>query len=528
MLYLSFWLLLILTTYFSTETLAKFVELPFFKQYGSNYETKRELTASVINDISFYQISMNIGSDMQPNNLLVDTGSSDSFLLSSQFNFSTSSTFHNNNSEFLVNYGSGTVTGFWGKDLISLNGQSIGKLSFGITKNSSVDMGLLGLGLSGLESTYSNSLDTSYQYSNFPIMLKENGCIDATIFHVFLGEETSATGTFLFGAVDTSKAKNGVFYELPMINTENSIKYDTPIKYIITVQGMGTIVSTKKTSITTTKQAALIDTGSTLTMVNSFILDSIMDNLNAQSNSNGFYSVSCNTDDNIVVDFGGFQINIPVNQTFIGHDGDQCFIGIASTAMETMIFGDTFIRAMSIVFDLDNYVIGIAEANFNDELSAIVNSSGGIPNGVKAIGYNDTYVSYSEPVSGGNIFSTNSLTRALNSVNGHSNSFSSTGLSSRLLTTSSSSEKEEISSTNSITFKNPSVITSTTSATTKISYSLSKSIHSSNIIFSSSNMSIETSTSAAQLTNSTSTKQKNGSLKIMQNFLLIFISSLLL
>ncbi|KAL6927620.1 hypothetical protein ACO0SA_004242 [Hanseniaspora valbyensis] len=408
MLYNLIFSLLLSTVTITSLTEANSLALPFTKKEFSNSAEKRDVSDSLINEISFYSVTLQVGSDLQENELLVDTGSSDTFVLTSSFDSSSSTTFYNNGTEFLVQYGSGTVTGTWGQDSVSLDDTTIGRLSFGVASSSSSGKGLLGLGLSGLETTYSGTLGTNYQYSNFPILLRENGLISATIFQIYLNEKSSSSGTILFGAVDTGKASNSIFYELPIVNIYESIGYTEPVEYMVTVQGMGTVVSSTESTITTTKQIALLDTGATLTMVSSYILESIVSNLGASSNSNGYYSVSCDSDATIVLDFGGFQIDVPIKQTFVGTNGDECYIGLTTTTSEYMIFGDSFLRAMTVVFDLDNYVIGLAQAEY-DASSSVVESTGGIPSGVKASGYDDIYESYVSPVSGGDIFTTTTV-----------------------------------------------------------------------------------------------------------------------
>ncbi|OBA28448.1 acid protease [Hanseniaspora valbyensis NRRL Y-1626] len=495
MLYNLIFSLLLSTVTITSLSEANSLALPFTKKEFPNSAEKRDVPDSLINEGSFYYVTLQVGSDLQENELLIDTGSSDTFVLTSSFDSSSSTTFYNNGTEFLVQYGSGTVTGTWGQDSVSLDDTTIGRLSFGVASSSSSGKGLLGLGLSGLETTYSGALGIDYQYSNFPILLRENGLISATIFQIYLNEKSSSSGTILFGAVDTGKASNSVFYELPIVNIYESIGYTEPVEYMVTVQGMGTVVSSTESTITTTKQVALFDTGATLTMVSSYILESIVSNLGAASNSNGYYSVSCDSDATIVLDFGGFQIDVPIKQTFIGTNGDQCYIGLTTTTSEYMIFGDSFLRAMTVVFDLDNYVIGLAQAEY-DASSSVVESTGGIPSGVKASGYDDIYESYVSPVSGGDIFT---ITTASTSATSTSET---TSTSTRETTSTSTSETTSFST--SETTSTSSAKTSTTSSETSTTTTLSSESTSTSTSELISSSSTETSTSSSETTSSSS------------------------
>ena len=513
MLYNLIFSLLLSTVTITSLTEANSLALPFTKKEFPNSAEKRDVSDSLINEVSFYSVTLQVGSDLQENELLVDTGSSDTFVLTSSFDSSSSTTFYNNGTEFLVQYGSGTVTGTWGQDSVSLDDTTIGRLSFGVASSSSSGKGLLGLGLSGLETTYSGTLGTNYQYSNFPILLRENGLISATIFQIYLNEKSSSSGTILFGAVDTGKASNSIFYELPIVNIYESIGYTEPVEYMVTVQGMGTVVSSTESTITTTKQVALLDTGATLTMVSSYILESIVSNLGAASNSNGYYSVSCDSDATIVLDFGGFQIDVPIEQTFVGTNGDQCYIGLTTTTSEYMIFGDSFLRAMTVVFDLDNYVIGLAQAEY-DASSSVVESTGGIPSGVKASGYDDIYESYVSPVSGGDIFTTTtasttasstsettSATSTSETTSSTSSTETTTSSSTETTTSTSSTETSTSTTSSSATISSSSTETTSTSTTETTSTSTSETSTSST---ETSTSTTETSTSTSETSTSTS------------------------
>ncbi|KAL6945275.1 hypothetical protein ACO0QE_002724 [Hanseniaspora vineae] len=378
-----------------------------------------DTTFSLTNKKTFFSVLLDIGTPSQSLTVLLDTGSSDLWVIQNcgssscpqygTFQPEKSSSFHNNQTEFYVTYGDGSYgSGSWGYDQVSINGQSIGQLSFGVATQSSARIAVLGVGMTGLETTYSGKkVSDPYEYANLPIALKESGQTYSALFSLFLNDLTASTGSILFGAVDTGKV-SGNLYTLPMINIYAGSGFDNPVEYEVTLQGLGFSSSFSQTTITTTKFAALLDSGTTLTILPTSLMNLVVDALEASYDSSvGYYEIDCDStsDQNMVFDFGGFHINVPLSDFVIDSSSGKCYLGFQGASQSFVILGDVFLSNAYAVFDIDNYEISLGQANYNGGSDVQeVSSKSGVPNAVKASGYQSTWTGYQDAVSGGNIF----------------------------------------------------------------------------------------------------------------------------
>ena len=181
------------------------------------------------NQQSFYSVEVDVGTPSQRVTVLLDTGSSDFWVMGSDnpycsddtsttgidcsefgtFDSSSSSTFHNNGTAFNIHYGDGSFAlGTWGTDTVSIDDITLDALSLAVANSSNSSMGVIGLGLAGLETTYSSShavkSGQTYQYANFPLALKNAGIVAANAYSLYLNDPEETTGNILFGAVDHS------------------------------------------------------------------------------------------------------------------------------------------------------------------------------------------------------------------------------------------------------------------------------------------------------------------------------------
>lgn len=328
------------------------------------------------------------------------------------FNPSGSSSFKANGTLFAITYGDNSfAAGEWGQDVLSLDGLNITGLSFGLANATNSTVGVLGIGLPDLEVTNSGATaiwtGKPYTYANFPLVLKQSGAIKSNAYSLFLNYPTAEKGNVLFGAVDHSKYV-GDLYTVPLVNSVASRGARKPVSLEVTLQGVGvTPNSGSNVTITTTQQVALLDSGTTLTYLPEVIANAIAAAVGAKLSSRTlFYEMVCpNDDDNtqIVFDFGGFHINAPIFNFLIQVSRTTCQLGIVPTT-EGVILGDSFLNAAYVVYDLENYEIGLAQANYNANSENIEVISSTIPSAKRAPGYSNTW-STSAPIStGGDIF----------------------------------------------------------------------------------------------------------------------------
>lgn len=385
------------------------------------------------------------------------------------FNSAKSSTWKSNKTKFYISYADNTFAeGVWGIDKMHLDDVDVSGLSFAVSNLTDSQFGVLGIGLTGSESTYSGALSRSdrYQYDNFPLVLKRNGVIDKTAYSVFLNKLEAKSGSILFGAVDHNKY-SGTLYTVPLVNSLKSKGYDTVIRLSVTLQGVGITTSNSKSTITQTKYPALLDTGATFCYFPEDLASAIADKVNASYDSkSGYYLVDCNSGDDYTVafDFGGFHINSPLSDYMISTSGSSktCIMGILPQQDNEISLGDAFLTSAYVVYDLEDEEISLAQANYNSNSEDIEVISSTVPSAQKAPGYSSTWVSAQSMSSGGNIFTTqdnsnNSSTTTASSSGSNSNSGSGSGSASATSTTKSDSSKNGKSSGAAAGLKLPSI-----------------------------------------------------------------------
>ncbi|GAV55116.1 hypothetical protein ZYGR_0AS04390 [Zygosaccharomyces rouxii] len=333
------------------------------------------------------------------------------------FNKNKSSTFQSNNSAFDITYGDGSFTsGEWGRDHIELGSLNISDVSIAVANESNSSVGVLGIGLPGLETTYSSgqSVDSGdrHTYANFPMVLQQHGVTKKNVYSLYLNSPDATNGSILFGAVDKSKF-NGNLYTIPILNVYKSRGVSQPIQFDVTLQGLGMSNKTGRTTFSTTKIPALLDSGSTLAYLPDDLLEMLAEGLGATySSTNNFYVMDCpskHDDTKIVFNFGGFNIETNLTSYTTQISSDSCVLGIFPSGDSSAILGDAFLVHAYVVYDLEDYEISMAQANFDADNEDIEVVSSSVPQATAAAGYSSTYTSSKSITPGGNIFSSGTL-----------------------------------------------------------------------------------------------------------------------
>ncbi|GCE98899.1 hypothetical protein ZYGM_002176 [Zygosaccharomyces mellis] len=330
------------------------------------------------------------------------------------FDVGDSKSFKSNKTVFYISYGdSSFASGYWGNDRVNLGNLNLDGVSFAVANETNSSVGVLGIGLPENEATYTPDPSLQgfrpYQYQNFPQVLKTRGVINRAAYSLFLNSLSAPSGDVLFGAVDRSKY-TGQLYTLPLLNPEPE-KYKNPMEFDITVQGVGFMNGTRRSTFTTTKIPALLDSGTSLMYLPKPLANGIAQKLGGSYDDDiGYYVVDCppeNDDSKLVFDFGGFNIKSNLSNYLLGSpDGgssSQCVLGILPSDVQA-ILGDVFLADAYVVYDLENYEVSLAQASFDDSQEDVQVISNSIPGAKKAPGYTRSWSAPASVRSGGNIF----------------------------------------------------------------------------------------------------------------------------
>lgn len=322
------------------------------------------------------------------------------------FDQSQSSSFHLNLSApvFSIKYADSTfASGFWGTDTVGFGNVNVTDLSFAIANRTSSHIGVLGIGLPGLETTNVGSTvgySNGYQYENLPMRLKSSGVINTNAYSLYLNKATSLTGSILFGGVDHAKY-SGSLQLIPVLRLPLQGRDLAPMRLQVVLSGILVHGNQQNVSISSSPIAALLDSGTTYSYFPSNVVNNIVNLLDAQANSNyNLYQVSCgylNDGYNVTFSFSGISIDVPLSNLII-KSRNLCFLtifstGSSSSSLPTVILGDNFLQSAYVVYDLDNYQVAMAPVVYTDQENIEVISST-IPLAVTAAGYSSTSTAY--------------------------------------------------------------------------------------------------------------------------------------
>lgn len=382
---------------------------------------------ALVNEKSYYSADILVGTPGQNITVLIDTGSSDLWVMSSSnpycssglaqdkscgdnliFDQSKSSTFSANESDpFEIQYGDGTyANGTYAQDVVVVGSINITNANFALASEANSSSVVWGIGLRGTEAeadTLSGGSLTP-SYSNLPIQMKEQGYIDSVAYSLWLDRISESSGSLLFGGVDHSKY-TGSLQVIPMLKTVSAL--DSPSRFEVVLDSIGYYDSKGQSStVVDSSFPVLLDSGTTMMMLPADILSPLMDSIGARyDHSEGVYVIECNASGGLTFDFSGAVIAASIEDITIPIGGvggkDYCLVGIYPTSGD-YILGDTFLRSAYVVFDLENYEVGIANASRTTSKSENVEAiSSGIPSASRASGYSNTAVASGVSVAGG-------------------------------------------------------------------------------------------------------------------------------
>lgn len=418
------------------------------------------VSLSLANDqMVSYLAELEIGSDSQKVDIVLDTGSSDLWVMASTnpyctdnvreiltgegvnctditFDYESSSSWSFNSSstpEFEIQYGDGSAaTGRWGQDTVKFGGITLEKANLALGEESNSSACVFGIGFIENESTadfseYSGP-DSTWPppgtYDNVPVQMKNEGLIDKVAYSLWLDQASASTGQILFGGVDHAKY-NGTLQILPIVESLAYVRYDfpSPLEFNIVLNSI-TAVAAGGASVevmSDTALPALLDSGTSFVYLPEDVAEAIAASLQAFefTSGSGWYT-DCALGDagSLRYSFSGVEINVPLSEMLVPLTSDDgtplsengvsyCQLALMA-ADDTIILGDSFLRAAYVVYDLEKNEIALAQAVTGSDASDsnVEAISSDIPSATTASGYSSTSFTTRYSATYSTIFST--------------------------------------------------------------------------------------------------------------------------
>ncbi|KAK7023139.1 peptidase A1 domain-containing protein [Favolaschia claudopus] len=345
---------------------------------------RRDATNFVVTDQegdASYFSTVSIGTPPQTFNVILDTGSSDLFVLDSTcsqcsnaplFDSSKSSTFtqQQTTKPTIISYGSGSVEGFIGTDTVTMGSFTVPSQTFltvealdqGLIEGSV--SGLIGLAFQGLAETASppfwQALATGNKLSTpemaFQLLRSQSA-------------DDQPGGTFTLGGTNSSLFTGSIeFHDL--VNASPPTFWQVQLQ-AVTVQGNSVSISTGNAAI------SAIDTGTTaiggptddVKAIYAAIPNSAPVN---QRGGQGFFQFPCSTNINVTLSFGGQAWPISSQDMNLGpvEQGSSMCAGAifdltlgsnAGGGGPSWVIGDTFLKNVYSVFRQNPMAVGFAQ-----------------------------------------------------------------------------------------------------------------------------------------------------------------------
>jgi len=312
--------------------------------------------------------TVSIGSPPQSFQVIFDTGSSNLWVpkvgcthcgnpffgKKSKYDHDSSTTYTADGADFEIMYGSGSVSGYFSSDEVTLaddivvDGQRFAEVQdaggLGMAYALGKFDGILGLGFTSI------SVDgTTTVFEN---AIKQNK-VDQPIFAFYLGD--NAPGELTFGGYDAAKFEGDLQF----------VKLDAATYWQITLDAISAGDYKKEA---TDKITAIVDSGTSLMVGPKAEISQLAAAVGATPNIMGEYTIDCkkiNEIPDVVFTIGGVEYTIPGSKTVIQASG-VClfaFMGMDFPAPGPQwILGDVFMREYYTVFNYVDKTIGFAKA----------------------------------------------------------------------------------------------------------------------------------------------------------------------
>jgi len=283
----------------------------------------------------------------------------------------------------------------------------------GIAHELTLNTGIMGIGFSANVASNSGRNSAPFTYPTIVDSMLEQGIIKLKAYSLYLDSKDAEKGSILFGGLDTNKYIGNLF-QLPLVPSQfpNGTRvYD---HFTVVLTGVSMTSSSGTTNFTSSRSSryrvpVVLDSGTTLTYLPETTTRIIYREIGAVDTSadGGLVYVDCNlgSDPSRVFTYrfgdsrSSLNIQVPISELlysiseiFGGQDvsallpylpfDNTCAFGIMPAIDGISLLGDTFLRSAYVVYDLENNVVAMAQANQNSSEESIVEfeaSATGIP-----------------------------------------------------------------------------------------------------------------------------------------------------
>ncbi|GJE89616.1 aspartic peptidase A1 [Phanerochaete sordida] len=325
----------------------------------------------VTNTAVSYLAAVGVGSPATTYNLIVDTGSSNTWV-GAGTKYKQTSTAKSTGKSVSVSYGSGSFSGTEWTDQVTLGSLVISGQSIGVASRSSGFSGtdgILGIGPVDLtQGTVSGSNSVPTVTDN----LLSQGTISTEVVAVSFEpttQESVTNGELTFGGTDSTKFTGSITYT-SLTKTSPASEY----------WGINQSITYGSTSILSST-AGIVDTGTTLTLIASDALSKYQKATGATlDNNTGLLRITTaqfNSLQNLNFAIGGTTFTLTPNaqiwpralNSFIGGDSSHVYLIVGDLGSDSgegldFINGQTFLERFYSVFDTTNKRLGLATTSF--------------------------------------------------------------------------------------------------------------------------------------------------------------------
>lgn len=190
-----------------------------------------------------------------------------------------SSSFVSNDLDFHVQYEDYSyANGTWSQDTFSFGYPSFYDVNIALVSKTNLTVGSLGLGLRANQAT--NQGDNPFVYNSLLYRLKTQGWIEKIAYSVYTSELNGTGGGIFFGGLYHDLYKGNVIYTLPLVNVDPEL--DESARFHITLQNLTTFINGTNSSVLSEKYPALLSTGSMFTYLPEELFDSFVDEMDLE------------------------------------------------------------------------------------------------------------------------------------------------------------------------------------------------------------------------------------------------------